>query len=113
MRGLPDSFRCIAPARPVTDPVPSSSTRMTPAERRASASLAMIYAARMLGFFLVLPVFALEAARYPGGDNPALVGLGGGHVRPAPGLVAAPLRPRPPPPGAKAGDRGRPAGVRR
>ena len=51
---------------------------MTPAERRASASLAMIYAARMLGFFLVLPVFALEAARYPGGDDPALVGLGMG-----------------------------------
>jgi MFS family permease len=51
---------------------------MHPAERRASASLAMIYAARMLGFFLVLPVFALEAARYPGGDNPALVGLGMG-----------------------------------
>ena len=51
---------------------------MTPGERRASVSLAMIYAARMLGFFLVLPVFALEAARYPGGSNPALVGLGMG-----------------------------------
>ena len=51
---------------------------MTPLERRSSFSLAMIYAARMLGFFLVLPVFALEAARLPGGDNPALVGLGMG-----------------------------------
>ena len=51
---------------------------MTPVERRASASLAMIYAARMLGFFLVLPVFALEAARYPGGNDLALVGLGMG-----------------------------------
>ena len=29
----------------------------------------------MLGLFLVLPVFALEAARYPGGDDPARVGL--------------------------------------
>jgi MFS family permease len=48
---------------------------MTPAERRASASLAMIFAARMLGLFLVLPVFALEAARYPGGSDPALVGM--------------------------------------
>jgi len=48
---------------------------MTPLERRASISLATIFAARMLGFFLVLPVFALEAARYPGGDDPALVGL--------------------------------------
>ncbi|MFN3493613.1 MAG: MFS transporter, partial [Hydrogenophaga sp.] len=48
---------------------------MTPAERRASGSLAAIYALRMLGLFLVLPVFALEARHYPGGDNPLLVGL--------------------------------------
>ena len=48
---------------------------MTPAELRASGSLATIFAARMLGLFLVLPVFALEAARYPGGTDAALVGL--------------------------------------
>jgi MFS family permease len=48
---------------------------MTPVERRASFSLAFIFALRMLGLFLVLPVFALEAARYPGGDDPAAVGL--------------------------------------
>jgi MFS family permease len=48
---------------------------MTAAERRASASLAAVFASRMLGLFLVLPVFALEARRYPGGDDPALVGL--------------------------------------
>jgi predicted MFS family arabinose efflux permease len=48
---------------------------MTAGERRASASLASIYALRMLGLFLVLPVFVLEAHRYPGGDDPALVGL--------------------------------------
>jgi predicted MFS family arabinose efflux permease len=48
---------------------------MTPGERRASLSLASIYALRMLGLFLVLPVFVLEAHNYPGGDNPALVGL--------------------------------------
>lgn len=48
---------------------------MTPQERRSSASLALIFALRMLGLFLVLPVFALEAANYPGGDNPAMVGL--------------------------------------
>src|SRR4051812_14434691 len=51
------------------------SSRMTALERRASASLATIFAARMLGLFLVLPVFALEAARYPGGDDPAMIGL--------------------------------------
>ena len=38
-------------------------------------SLAAIFALRMLGLFLVLPVFALEAARLPGGDDPALIGL--------------------------------------
>jgi MFS family permease len=48
---------------------------MTPVERRASGSLAAIFAARMLGLFLVLPVFALEAANYPGGNDPARIGL--------------------------------------
>jgi MFS family permease len=48
---------------------------MSPAERRSSFSLALIFALRMLGLFLVLPVFALEAHKYPGGDDPALVGL--------------------------------------
>jgi len=48
---------------------------MTPVERRASFSLASIFALRMLGLFIVLPVFALEAQRYPGGDDPAQVGL--------------------------------------
>ncbi|MFV0681413.1 MFS transporter [Ottowia sp.] len=48
---------------------------MTPTERRAAQSLAAIFALRMLGLFLVLPVFALEARKYPGGDDPALVGL--------------------------------------
>src|SRR5207237_8591276 len=50
-------------------------TRMTAGERRASGSLAAIFAARMLGLFLVLPVFALEALRYPGGGDPAVVGV--------------------------------------
>lgn len=48
---------------------------MTPVERRASVSLASLFGLRLLGLFLVLPVFALEARRYPGGDDPALVGL--------------------------------------
>jgi MFS family permease len=48
---------------------------MLPAERRASFSLASIFALRMLGLFLILPVFAIEAGKYPGGDDPALVGL--------------------------------------
>ena len=48
---------------------------MTPTERRASFSLATIFAMRMLGLFLVLPVFAIEAGKYPGGDDPTLIGL--------------------------------------
>ncbi len=48
---------------------------MTPLERRASGWLAGIFALRMLGLFMVLPVFALEARRYAGGDDPALVGF--------------------------------------
>ena len=48
---------------------------MTLGERRASVSLALIFALRMLGLFLVLPVFMLEARKYPGGDDPAMIGL--------------------------------------
>ena len=48
---------------------------MTATELRASFSLSSIFALRMLGLFLILPVFATEAARYPGGDDAAMVGL--------------------------------------
>ena len=48
---------------------------MTPAERRAGISLASIFALRMLGLFLILPVFAVHAHTIPGGDNLTLVGL--------------------------------------
>jgi MFS family permease len=64
---------------------------MTPGERRASASLAAIFALRMLGLFLVLPVFALEAARYPGGDDPARVGLAMGIYGLTQALLQIPL----------------------
>lgn len=64
---------------------------MTPVERRASGSLATVFAARMLGLFLVLPVFALEAARYPGGDDPALVGLAMGIYGLTQGLLQIPF----------------------
>jgi MFS family permease len=64
---------------------------MTPAERRASGSLASIFAARMLGLFLVLPVFALEAGRYPGGDDPALVGLAMGIYGLTQGILQIPF----------------------
>ncbi len=48
---------------------------MTPVERRASIGLAGIYGLRMLGLFIILPVFALYAEHLPGGDNKMLVGI--------------------------------------
>ena len=49
--------------------------RMSPQERRAGASLAAIFGLRMLGLFLILPVFAVYAKTLPGGENLALVGF--------------------------------------
>jgi MFS family permease len=68
-----------------------SPTTMLPAESRASASLAFIFGLRMLGLFLVLPVFALEAAKYPGGDNPAWVGLAMGIYGLTQGVLQIPF----------------------
>jgi len=49
--------------------------RMTPAELRASLGLAGIFGLRMLGMFIILPVFALYAERLPGGHSHTLVGI--------------------------------------
>jgi MFS family permease len=48
---------------------------MTRTERRATTGLAAIFGLRMLGMFLILPVFALYAHQLPGGNNLTLVGL--------------------------------------
>lgn len=48
---------------------------MTREEKRAGASLAAIFALRMLGLFLILPVFAIHAQGIPGGDDLTLVGI--------------------------------------
>ena len=64
---------------------------MTPTERRASASLGGIFALRMLGLFLVLPVFALEARRYPGGEDPLWLGLAMGIYGLTQGLLQLPF----------------------
>ncbi|MCC7311888.1 MAG: MFS transporter [Sulfuritalea sp.] len=44
-------------------------------EKRAGVSLASIFALRMLGLFLILPVFAIHARTIPGGDDMLLVGI--------------------------------------
>ncbi len=48
---------------------------MTAAERRASTGLASIYGLRMLGLFIILPVFALYAEHLPGGQSHLLMGI--------------------------------------
>ncbi len=48
---------------------------MTPLELRASIGLSGIFGLRLLGMFVILPVFAIYAERLPGGDDLTLVGL--------------------------------------
>src|SRR5205809_6816226 len=48
---------------------------MSPLELRASLSLASLFALRMLGLFLILPVLAVHAHRLSGGDSYTLVGM--------------------------------------
>ncbi len=48
---------------------------MSPLERRAAVSLAGIYSLRMVGLFLILPVFALYATEHLSGVTPLLVGV--------------------------------------
>lgn len=49
--------------------------RMNRAEIRSSAWLASIFSLRMLGLFLILPVFSVYAKALPGGQSATLVGL--------------------------------------
>ncbi|MDO9011431.1 MAG: MFS transporter [Gallionella sp.] len=51
------------------------SESMTATERRASFGLAGIYGLRMLGLFIILPVFALYAEHLPGGNSHLLMGI--------------------------------------
>jgi MFS family permease len=49
--------------------------RMTPVELRASIGLAGIFGLRLLGMFVILPVFAIYAEQIPGGSDLTLVGI--------------------------------------
>lgn len=51
------------------------SDNMTALEKRATWSLAAIFALRMFGMFSILPVLALYAREMPGGNSPLLIGL--------------------------------------
>lgn len=52
-----------------------TSDAMSRDEKRAGAALASIFALRMLGLFLILPVFAIHAQTMPGGNDLTLVGI--------------------------------------
>src|SRR3546814_20838152 len=62
---------------PAARPGNSSRTKLklTPTERRASVTLALLFASRMLGLFLLTPIFAVAAQTLPGGNDAAKVGL--------------------------------------
>ena len=71
----------------MTDPSPS---QMSALEIRASVSLASIFALRLLGLFLILPVFAVYAQSIPGGNDATLVGLALGIYGLTQGLLQIP-----------------------
>ncbi|WP_173255091.1 MFS transporter [Paraburkholderia sp. NMBU_R16] len=52
-----------------------TSSRMSAPELRATVALAGIFALRMLGLFMIMPVFSVYAKTIPGGDNVLLVGI--------------------------------------
>ncbi|MHB8668030.1 MAG: MFS transporter [Burkholderiales bacterium] len=63
---------------------------MSALEIRASLSLASIFALRMLGLFLILPVFAVYATHLSGGDNHTLVGIALGTYGLTQGMLQIP-----------------------
>ncbi len=69
----------------------SAADRMSGREIRASASLASIFALRMFGLFLILPVFAVHARQIPGGDSTVLIGLALGIYGLTQGLLQIPF----------------------
>lgn len=64
---------------------------MTRLERRVSLTLAHVFALRMLGFFIVLPVLAEHARILPGGESGLLVGLAMGAAGLAQACLQIPL----------------------
>ena len=63
-----------APGTVDVRPLPAAE-RMTAGERRATSSLAAIYGLRLLGMFVVLPVFALYALTLDGGASHSQIGI--------------------------------------
>ncbi len=70
--------------------VVEAAAALSPAERRTVATLAVIYATRMFGLFLLLPVLALHAGSLPGG-TPLFAGLAVGAYGLAQALMQIPF----------------------
>ncbi|MBI4290725.1 MAG: MFS transporter [Betaproteobacteria bacterium] len=64
---------------------------MSALEIRASLSLASLFALRMLGLFLILPVFAVHAQHMKGGANHLLVGIALGAYGLTQGILQIPF----------------------
>ena len=64
---------------------------MSPLEVRAGVSLAGVYGLRMLGLFVILPVFVVHAAGLRGGDDLSLVGVALGAYGLAQGILQIPF----------------------
>lgn len=65
-------------------------TTMTASERRAASSLAGIFALRMLGLFMILPIFSLYVDRLQGA-TPALAGIALGAYGLTQGILQIPF----------------------
>ena len=63
---------------------------MLKTEKRAALSLALVYAFRMIGLFMILPVFSLYASDYAG-STPVLIGLAIGIYGLTQGLFQVPF----------------------
>ena len=77
------------PVDPVSDD--PRADRLTPLEVRAGLSLASLFALRMLGLFLILPVFAVHAVHLSGGDDAFMVGLALGAYGLTQGFLQVPF----------------------
>lgn len=68
-----------------------SPSAMTLQEKKSSISLASIFALRMFGLFIILPVFAVYAQHLPGGESETLVGITLGIYGLTQGLLQIPF----------------------
>jgi MFS family permease len=73
-KSAPQAFTAMTPHEPATT-TSQQPVRMNAQERRATLGLASLFALRMFGMFIILPVFALHAESLPGGADHTLVGI--------------------------------------